>query len=173
MEAKQTFIGEYINKSPRERVFQLMDHYGEFESFRDKYKGCVVSLIVMMKEYNIRPGDDDLGVRVQTTSGTSHITESKAIERYTIEECFEKRKITKKMFPDPYERELISTAIFEYDLMEKEYRILEHFYECSKDILAGLGKMYSSGGEFTTNIDSVGGSGTAEFVGKVIEIYCK
>jgi DNA-binding transcriptional MerR regulator len=51
--------------------------------------------------------------------------------------------------------------------------ITEHFYECSKDILAGLGKMYSSGGEFTTNIDSVGGSGTAEFVGKVIEIYCK
>jgi DNA-binding transcriptional MerR regulator len=51
--------------------------------------------------------------------------------------------------------------------------ITEHFYECSKDILAGLGKMYSSGGEFTTNIDRVGGSGTAEFVGKVIEIYCK
>ena len=51
--------------------------------------------------------------------------------------------------------------------------ITEHFYECSKDILAGLGKMYPSGGEFTTNIDSVGGSGTAEFVGKVIEIYCK
>ncbi len=51
--------------------------------------------------------------------------------------------------------------------------ITEHFYDCSKDILAGLGKMYSSGGEFTTNIDSVGGSGTAEFVGKVIEIYCK
>ena len=51
--------------------------------------------------------------------------------------------------------------------------ITEHFYKCSKDILAGLGKMYSSGGEFTTNIDSVGGSGTAEFVGKVIEIYCK
>ena len=51
--------------------------------------------------------------------------------------------------------------------------ITEHFYDCSKDILAGLGKMYSSGGEFTTNIDSVGGSGTAEFVGKVIKIYCK
>ncbi len=50
--------------------------------------------------------------------------------------------------------------------------ITEHFYECTNDILAGLGKMYSSGGEFTANIDKAGGAGTAEFAGKAIEICC-
>lgn len=51
--------------------------------------------------------------------------------------------------------------------------ITEHFYVCSNEILASLGKMYGAGGEFTTNIDKAGGDGTAEFAGKSIEIYCK
>jgi DNA-binding transcriptional MerR regulator len=51
--------------------------------------------------------------------------------------------------------------------------ISEHFYTCTKDILGGLGKMYAAGGDFTTNIDSYGGEGTAEFVHEAIEIYCR
>ena len=51
--------------------------------------------------------------------------------------------------------------------------ISEHYYKCTKKILAGLGKMYASGGEFTENIDSYGGEGTAVFTAKAIEIYCK
>ncbi len=51
--------------------------------------------------------------------------------------------------------------------------ITENFYKCSKEILYGLGKMYSGGGEFTTNIDDVGGKGTAEFISKAIQIYCE
>ena len=54
----------------------------------------------------------------------------------------------------------------------QEY-ITEHFYKCSKEILGGLGKMYNAGGEFTENIDSYGGAGTAEFTAKAIEIFCK
>lgn len=50
--------------------------------------------------------------------------------------------------------------------------ITEHFYTCSDEILAGLGKMYTGNGEFTANIDKAGGAGTAEFAGKAIEIYC-
>ncbi len=50
--------------------------------------------------------------------------------------------------------------------------ITEHFYKCSDDILLSLGKMYAGGGEFTENIDSAGGSGTAEFTCRAIEIYC-
>ena len=50
--------------------------------------------------------------------------------------------------------------------------ITEHYYTCTKEILAGLGKMYASGGEFTENIDSYGGKGTAEFTAKAIEIDC-
>lgn len=51
--------------------------------------------------------------------------------------------------------------------------ITEHFYKCSNEILNGLGKMYASDGEFTENIDKAAGSGTAVFVAKAIEIYCK
>ena len=51
--------------------------------------------------------------------------------------------------------------------------ITEHFYHCTNKILSGLGKMYTGGGSMTENIDAAGGAGTAEFVGKAIEIYCK
>ena len=51
--------------------------------------------------------------------------------------------------------------------------ITEHFYKCSNKILAGLGKMYVGGGEFTENIDAAGGVGTAEFTNAAIEIFCK
>lgn len=51
--------------------------------------------------------------------------------------------------------------------------ITEHYYTCTKEVLSGLGKMYASGGEFTENIDSYGGEGTAYFTAKAIEIYCK
>ncbi len=50
--------------------------------------------------------------------------------------------------------------------------ITEHFYTCSDEILANLGKMYAGGGEFTTNIDKAGGAGTAEFAGKAIAVFC-
>ena len=50
--------------------------------------------------------------------------------------------------------------------------ITENLYTCTNKILRGLGKMYSGGGDFTTNIDSYGGEGTAIFVANAIEIYC-
>ena len=40
------------------------------------------------------------------------------------------------------------------------------------EILAGLGQMYVADERFKTNIDR-NGNGTAEFVSKAIEIYCK
>ena len=53
----------------------------------------------------------------------------------------------------------------------KDY-ITENFYKCSNEILLSLGEMYVGGGEFTTNIDRVGGTGTAEFTAAAIRIYC-
>ena len=50
--------------------------------------------------------------------------------------------------------------------------ITENMYTCSDQILRGLGKMYSAGGDFTKNIDSYGGEGTAAFVDRAIRIYC-
>ena len=51
--------------------------------------------------------------------------------------------------------------------------ITDNFYTCTNQILAGLGKMYAGGGEFTANIDKAGGQGTAAFVNQAIEEYCR
>ncbi|MGX7349439.1 TipAS antibiotic-recognition domain-containing protein [Dolosicoccus paucivorans] len=51
--------------------------------------------------------------------------------------------------------------------------ISNYFYHCTNDILAGLGKMYADGGEFTKNIDAYAGSGTALFTSRAIEYYCR
>ena len=51
--------------------------------------------------------------------------------------------------------------------------ITEHYYRCTDEILSGLGKMYAAGGEFTENIDRAGGEGTADYVNRCIQIYCR
>lgn len=48
----------------------------------------------------------------------------------------------------------------------------EHFYQCTDQILSGLGRMYAGGGEFTKNIDEYAGEGTAAFVNEAIQAYC-
>ena len=50
--------------------------------------------------------------------------------------------------------------------------ITEHYYTCTDEILAGLGKLYAAGGDFTENINRAGGEGTAEFASEAIEYYC-
>lgn len=60
------------------------------------------------------------------------------------------------------------------DLVKKlQTFISDNFYKCSNEILSGLGKMYAGGGDFTKNIDEFAGEGTAAFVNKAIEYYCK
>ena len=51
--------------------------------------------------------------------------------------------------------------------------ISENYYNCTKDILKGLGSMYIADKRFKENIDKVGGEGAAEFVAKAIEYFCK
>ncbi len=51
--------------------------------------------------------------------------------------------------------------------------ITQHYYKCSNEILAELGKMYVSDPKFTESIDNYGGDGTAEFTAETIKIYCK
>ncbi|AAK81402.1 DNA-binding transcriptional MerR regulator [Clostridium acetobutylicum] len=50
--------------------------------------------------------------------------------------------------------------------------ITESFYNCTNDILRGLGYMYVEDERFKKNIDS-NGEGTAEFISKAIKIYCE
>ena len=51
--------------------------------------------------------------------------------------------------------------------------ITDNYYTCTEQILQGLGQMYVADERFQENIDRAGGAGTAEFVAKAIEIYCK
>ena len=50
--------------------------------------------------------------------------------------------------------------------------ITEHFYNCTPEILSGLGQMYAGGGSMTENINKYAGEGTAEFTAEAIRIYC-
>lgn len=50
--------------------------------------------------------------------------------------------------------------------------ISEHYYQCSDEVLAGLGQMYGAGGEFTANINAAAGEGAAQFASQAIAAYC-
>ena len=50
--------------------------------------------------------------------------------------------------------------------------ITENYYLCTKEILAGLGRMYVEDERFKSNIDKHA-DGTAAFIGKAIEAYCR
>ena len=50
--------------------------------------------------------------------------------------------------------------------------ITEHMYTCTNEILAGLGKAYGAGGEFTSNINAAAGEGAAEFAAQAVAAYC-
>ena len=56
---------------------------------------------------------------------------------------------------------------------ELQQYICDHYYNCTTQILSGLGQMYAAPGEMNENIDRTGGAGTGEFACKAIEIYCK
>ena len=45
METKHIFIGDYINKSPKERIYHLLDNYKDFGKYRERYKDNVVDLM--------------------------------------------------------------------------------------------------------------------------------
>ena len=51
--------------------------------------------------------------------------------------------------------------------------ITDHYYTCSDEILASLGKAYGGGGSMNKNIDKAGGEGTGEFAMKAIEVHVK
>lgn len=50
--------------------------------------------------------------------------------------------------------------------------ISDSFYNCTLDILKGLGEMYVSDERFRENIDQIGGVGTADFAHRAIAVYC-
>ncbi len=55
---------------------------------------------------------------------------------------------------------------------ELQNYITENYYTCTNQIFSGLGQMYVVDDRFRQNIDKHG-KGTAEFICKAIELYCK
>ena len=58
-------------------------------------------------------------------------------------------------------------------IAELQRYISGHYYNCTREILYGLGQMYAAGDEMNENIDRAGGAGTGDFARRAIEIYCK
>jgi len=59
------------------------------------------------------------------------------------------------------------------ELVEKlQNYISNNFYTCTKEILAGLGQMYTADERFKTNIDKHG-EDTASFISSAIACYCR
>ena len=58
-------------------------------------------------------------------------------------------------------------------VVELQQYICDHYYNCTNQILFGLGQMYAAGDEMNENIDRAGGPGTGDFARRAIEIYCK
>lgn len=50
--------------------------------------------------------------------------------------------------------------------------ITRNYYNCTDEILCGLGQMYIADERFTKNIDKFG-DGTASYISEAIKIYCK
>ena len=50
--------------------------------------------------------------------------------------------------------------------------ITDNYYNCTNEILNGLGQMYVNDERFKKNIDKAGGDGTAKFVSQAISVYC-
>ena len=50
--------------------------------------------------------------------------------------------------------------------------ITENYYNCTNEILAGLGQMYVADERFKSNIDKHA-DGTAAFICEAIKIYCR
>ena len=51
--------------------------------------------------------------------------------------------------------------------------ITANYYNCTDQILSGLGQMYAAEGEMKNNIDSYAGAGTADFVSAAIGSFCR
>ena len=58
-------------------------------------------------------------------------------------------------------------------IAELQRYICDHYYNCTREILLGLGQMYAAGDEMNENIDRAGGAGTGDFARRAIEVYCK
>lgn len=65
----------------------------------------------------------------------------------------------------------VSSATAQSLVRKLQAYITDNYYTCTREILAGLGKMYVCDGRFTENIDKHG-EGTAKYAAMAIEEFC-
>lgn len=95
----------------------------------------------------------------QKSAGRSRETQQKLnIEMMDIFAGFGK---IKELSPDSEEAIALARKLQDH--------ITENYYTCTDAILQSLGAMYAGGGDLTTNIDKVGGEGTAVFAYEAIK----
>ncbi|SHH95546.1 MerR family transcriptional regulator [Clostridium grantii] len=87
------------------------------------------------------------------------------------EEISKDSAIIYKGFADNMDKEVSSPEV-QHFVQEWQNHITKYFYNCTKEILAGLGEMYVADERFTKNIDKYG-EGLAEFMSKAIYYYCR
>ena len=76
------------------------------------------------------------------------------------------KKFSEKVGTDPANAEV-------QNLVEQwQQHITDCYYDCTKEILAGLGQMYSGDQRFKDNMDKFG-EGTSQLISDAIAIYCK
>ena len=70
-------------------------------------------------------------------------------------------------------RHLSPTSEQAQELVSKLQRFIsENYYQCTNQILFGLGQMYAAPGQMNESIDKAGGDGTGSFACQAIMVYC-
>lgn len=126
MDFKTSVIGTYVSLDAKQRVDFQIAHYRDFHRILDAYKEYVTGLMLDIREYE-RNADKNEGIPVQSIGALSDPTFREAIERILVNSCFDSYQLFDGMFEDPYEYELISLAMFEWELMKKENEEFNYF----------------------------------------------
>ena len=69
-------------------------------------------------------------------------------------------------------QETVESEVVQNKIKALQEFITNNYYNCTNEVLKGLGQMYVNDQRFKRNIDKAGGEGTAEFVRDAILVYC-
>ena len=69
-------------------------------------------------------------------------------------------------------QETVESEVVQNQIKALQEFITNNYYNCTNEVLKGLGQMYVNDQRFKRNIDKAGGEGTAEFVRDAILVYC-
>lgn len=116
------------------------------------------------KEAKERWGDTEAYKESEKRTGPYGMDQWRAVTQ-SIVDCFVGFRALKDGGPASEEAQLQAKAL--------QDTITANYYNCTKEILSHLGRMYVADDRFRENIDQMGGEGTAEFAARAIEEYCR